>query len=72
MICPVDSMQMHQKARVGDGESNDVRYSTWSLLECPLCHRMVVEFHSAVVVESIEDARMVGAMLIGAAAGAKV
>lgn len=72
MLCPADSMQMHQKARVGDGETNDIVHSTWMLLECPLCGMLVVEFYSAVMVESTEQARIIGGMLIARTAEAAV
>lgn len=64
MLCPSCVIQMHQKARIGDGESNDVNHSTWELKECPVCGRQIVEFYAAVVVDNPEQARMVGGMLI--------
>lgn len=68
MICPNDKMQMHQKARIGDGEDTPTAYSTWDLKECPLCGRQVVEFYAAVVVTDSEQARIVGGMLVAEAA----
>jgi len=63
MICPDDAMQMHQKGRIGDGEVSDEAQATWTLQECPVCHRLVVEFKTVFVVDSTEEARIRGGML---------
>jgi hypothetical protein len=63
MMCSEDGMQMHQKARIGDGEFNDEAQATWMLMECPVCHQLVVEFKTVFIVADSEDARIRGGML---------
>ena len=46
MICPVCSVQMHQKDQVGGGTSTDAAYVTWEVKECPGCGRVVLERYS--------------------------
>lgn len=46
MVCPKDLIQMHQKDRIGGGESTDLYYETWELKECPVCGRVVREKYS--------------------------
>lgn len=72
MICPNDKIQMHQKARVGDGEANENSYASWDMKECELCHRQVIEFHAVIVVGNTEQARIAGAMLVARAAEAAI
>lgn len=54
MICPVDLVQMHQKDKVGGGESTDEKYVTWEIKECPSCGRLVEEIYSATVIDKEE------------------
>lgn len=72
MLCPNDKMQMHQRAQIGDGEDNENVYASWSMQECPVCHRQVVEFHTVIMVSDTEQARMVGRMMVAKASEAAV
>lgn len=59
MVCPDDMVQMHQKnidgKPVGGGIANDEQYTTWELKECPNCGRLVVEYYTAIPVETVEQ-----------------
>lgn len=48
MLCPIDSVQMHQFKNIGGGEANDTRYVTWELKICPVCKRLVKEYYAAI------------------------
>ena len=50
MICPKCQVQMHQKDRLGGGTSNDNKYETWEIKECPQCGRLVKEYYSCEVI----------------------
>jgi hypothetical protein len=57
MVCPKDLIQMHQKDKVGGGQSTDEYYETWELKECPACGRVVREQYSVQVLtaEQVEN-----------------
>lgn len=63
MICPKCLIQMHQKAEVdlrgriesvGGGESTEEKYSTWTIQECPGCHRLIRESYGAELITEEE------------------
>lgn len=63
---------MHQKVAlpaydgaepIGGGIADQNEYTTWELKECPVCKRLCVEHYSAIVVTSVEEARMVASSL---------
>jgi len=39
---------MHQKDQIGGGVTEDERYTTWELKECPACGRTVIEYYTAI------------------------
>ncbi len=54
MICPNCLTQMHQKDKIGGGESKEDYYETWEVKECPSCGREVKEFYSVMVMNEKE------------------
>ena len=52
MICPICSVQMHQKDKLGFGSSTDNIYITTEIKECPQCGRLVEEYYSVSVIDN--------------------
>lgn len=58
MICPVDQQQMHQATTEIDGKisyhgggmTDENKYITWMIQECPACGRRVKETYSCEVI----------------------
>jgi NMD protein affecting ribosome stability and mRNA decay len=41
---------MHQYKQVGGGTTEDKKYTTWEIKECPACGRLTREYYEAKVI----------------------
>lgn len=49
---------MHQKDKIGGGSSDDKKYETWEVKECPQCGRLVKEHYSCEVLSLTAFAKL--------------
>lgn len=54
MLCNKCMVQMHQKDKIGGGTSEEIKYTTWELKECPACGRVVVEYYAAIEMSGVK------------------